>query len=67
MKPEAACSTVRDQSARIGHSREATPVPGCDTCGHWELKLRRAEADGDLSLAVDCRVQIRRHASHGGT
>jgi hypothetical protein len=42
-----------------------TLSPDCQTCAGWELERRRAEANDDLSRAVDCRIQIRRHASHG--
>jgi len=41
------------------------PVPGCKTCASWEQERRRAETSGDLSRAIDCRIEIRRHASHG--
>ena len=43
------------------HEQTPTPAPGCDTCGGWERERRRAEASGDHSRAIDCRIELSRH------
>lgn len=39
----------------------------CRKCDHLRGELADAEASGDKSKAVDCRVLLRRHPDHNGT
>ncbi|MGP8300098.1 hypothetical protein ACTPOK_19635 [Streptomyces inhibens] len=36
----------------------------CPKCRRLELDLEKAEAEGDATKAIDCRVLLRRHPQH---